>query len=626
MKKTTNRPATTEEWALLYAEQGLAVVPIIPGTKRPPMKDWQQKATTDPEQIRSWWSKWPEYGVGFVTGAKSGGVVVTDCDYHPERGIDGPGALEAWEMINGELPSSWEAVSGSGGVHKFARAMDNPPRAQHLLENQIDFQADGALIVLPPTIHPKTGKPYTWRVAPWEAQIADFDGLAKDFIEDALLEAADGKFKPAFTAPEEILEGERAGTLIRLIGSLVTKGLSEEAIKAAVRAENEAKCVPPLSEEELEGTIFPAIGRFISRQEPVQQAQEGAKTKPSTNLSLGLSNLAEIDEAEPDWLIPGYVPRYQITSLAGDGGSGKTTIWCGIAAAVSAGRKCFLEQDDLAPEREPGKVLFFSAEDSLKYTLARRLRKNDANLANIISLDVSDKRFAAVKFNSNYLEQLLAEYRPTLCIFDPIQSFVPPDIKMGDRNAMRQCLEPLIGYGEKYGTTFLIVEHANKMAGAYGRKRIADSADIWDISRSVLMAGETPDEGIRYLSHEKSNYGPLQLTTLYELDNERAEFCGTSTLRDREYVIGAEYGNKQKPQREGAKDLILETLRGTERGEIETAELDDLAKAAGISKNTWSRAKADLKSEGVIEYRCQGNGKERKFFTIYTQFQMGEKG
>lgn len=74
--------------------------------------------------------------------------------------------------------------------------------------------------------------------------------------------------------------------------------------------------------------------------------------------------------------------------------------------------------------------MFFSAEDSLKYTLARRLRKNGANLSRIISLDISDERFQAVKFNSDFLEQLLATYRPELCIFDPIQSFVPADIKM----------------------------------------------------------------------------------------------------------------------------------------------------------------------------------------------------
>lgn len=158
----------------------------------------------------------------------------------------------------------------------------------------------------------------------------------------------------------------------------------------------------------------------------------------------------------------------------------------------------FLESflpEDWGNEGIPQIVMFFSAEDSSEYTLKRRLRKNGAILENIYSIDIADERFQDVKFNSPFLEQLLDKYRPALCIFDPIQAFVPPDIRMGDRNAMRACLSPLIGYGEKYGTTFLIIEHANKQSGVWGRKRIADSADIWDISRSVIMAGETNEAG-----------------------------------------------------------------------------------------------------------------------------------
>ncbi|MDE8704062.1 hypothetical protein PZH32_13985, partial [Adlercreutzia equolifaciens] len=63
----------------------------------------------------------------------------------------------------------------------------------------------------------------------------------------------------------------------------------------------------------------------------------------------------------------------------------------------------------------------------------------------------------------------------------------------------------------------MIVVHVNKQSGVYGRKRIADSSDIWDSSRAVLMLGETPEKGIRYLTQEKSNYGKLGETVLYTL-------------------------------------------------------------------------------------------------------------
>lgn len=330
--------------------------------------------------------------------------------------------------------------------------------------------------------------------------------------------------------------------------------------------------------------------------------------------SLDMETMAGVEEKDPEWLIQDYMPRYQITSLAGDGGSGKTTAWCALAASVSSGKRPFILDGYIPFDYElagPGKVMFFSAEDSYRYVLKRRLRKNGADLDNIISMDIADERFPEIKFNSFLLEQLLEKYRPLLCIFDPIQAFVPPDIRMGDRNAMRNCLAPLIGYGEKYGTTFLIVEHANKQSGVWGRKRIADSADIWDISRSVIMAGETNDSGIRYLSHEKSNYGQTGSTILYCIEDEVAQFKANTSKKDKDFVTEADYTTRQKPQRDEAKEFILDFLKD---GEKEVAELDEMAEAMGISKNALKNAKADLKKDGQIKYRNTGQGNGKKFY------------
>lgn len=610
--------------ALIYAELGLAVVPIRKGTKQPPMKAWQKEATQDPEKIRQWWSRWPDSGVGVVTGEKSRGLAVIDLDEHPEDGRRGVELLQTWEKENGRLPETWTATTGSGGRHLFYKLQGSMKRQQHLYDNQVDFQTDGALVILPPTIHAKTGRPYKWDIAPDQRPLAVYDDQAAAFIDEGYLEARGSVSGPRFEAQKEVTAGGRTNYLFRMLSSLQAKGLTDAAIRAAVSAENDSVCVPPLSDQELEREVFPALQRFEKGALSGNSGQKQAKSKAP--LSLDLVSLDNVPEERPDWLIPGYIPRYQITSLAGDGGSGKTTVWCNIAAAVSSGRPCFIEHGETV-QREPGTVMFFSAEDSLKYTLARRLRKNGADLSRIISLDISDERFQAVKFNSDFLEQLLATYRPELCIFDPIQSFVPAEIKMGDRNAMRQCLEPLIGYGDKYGTTFLIIEHTNKQSGVYGRRRIADSADIWDISRSVLIVGDAGENGQRYMAHEKANYGRHNDTVLFTLDDEVATFRGTSELTDRDYVLKAQYSGKAQPQRADAKDLILHYLENisfpddmddatVEPGRMETADLDALLKQAGVSKNTAARAKSELTKEGKIKAVATGFGKDKKWFTV----------
>lgn len=59
-----------------------------------------------------------------------------------------------------------------------------------------------------------------------------------------------------------------------------------------------------------------------------------------------------------EWLIYGHVPKGQITMVTGDGGVGKTALWCNIAAAISNGKLCFFE-DCAILDRTPQKVMFF---------------------------------------------------------------------------------------------------------------------------------------------------------------------------------------------------------------------------------------------------------------------------
>ena len=167
---------------------------------------------------------------------------------------------------------------------------------------------------------------------------------------------------------------------------------------------------------------------------------------------------------------------------------------------------------------------------------------------------------------------------------------------------MRACLNPLIGLGEKYGTTFIIIVHTNKQVGLWGRKRIADSADIWDIARSVLIAGEAND-GLRYISQEKSNYGPQAQTVLFRLDSGKVEFEGYTDKKDKDYVTAATAATYQAPAREDAKAFILDYLKD---GEKETADLDGMMKAQGVSGETLKRAKAELKKAGTITYFSRG--------------------
>ena len=329
-----------------------------------------------------------------------------------------------------------------------------------------------------------------------------------------------------------------------------------------------------------------------------------------------LISLSDVEEKEAEWLVEQYMPKGQINILAGDGGSGKTTSWCGLAAAISNGTMAFFDvavanENPFVP-KEPQKVMFFSSEDSLEYTLKARLRKAGANLDNIFSVSLRDERFSKIKFNSSLLKDLVKEVKPALVIFDPIQAFIPPDIQMGQRNAMRNCLNPLIGLGEEYGTTFLIVVHTNKRQGVYGRNRIADSADVWDIARSVLITG-TAKDNVRYLSHEKSNYGEPGQTVMYTIKNGVAVFKGFSDKHDADFVKECDLSAYQAPQRQNAEAFIMDFLKS---GKKPTSERDEAAKAAGITSATLRRAKEELRDRQLLGLKPEGYGKNKVFYSF----------
>lgn len=355
-----------------------------------------------------------------------------------------------------------------------------------------------------------------------------------------------------------------------------------------------------------------AVRRIKERgEDPLEGRPEPPEELPEPADLLHLFHpVGEFQEEEATWLIPGWIPESQITLIAADGGIGKTTLWINIVAALSAGKPCILDPPNYT--REPQKVAFCTTEDSVRKKLAKKLREAGADMNNIIAMDMAaDKTglLRSFKFGTSEMELFCKHFKPTACVFDPVQGFVPPEINMGSRNAMRDCMAQLITLGEDAGTTFLVVCHTNKRKGAFGRDRVADSADLWDISRSVIMAGYTEDQGIRYLSNEKNNYADLQETVLFSID-QRGQIVreGTTWKRDRDFIQEAATA-KAGPQREDCKEFLLQILAEAGGG-IPTSELEEQAKQFGFKDTTIRRAKKELKSEGRISYFQTGSARD----------------
>ena len=340
-----------------------------------------------------------------------------------------------------------------------------------------------------------------------------------------------------------------------------------------------------------------------------------------------------VPEEEAQWLVPGYIPQGQITLLAADGGVGKTSFWCQLLAALSTGRRTLLEEvspkwdsDSLSEKADtPAETLsakqdtphkerwgaFFSTEDSVRKKLKKKLRLAGAKMMNLITLESSSAALLELRLGSPELSDFIHSYRPALCVLDPIQGFLPHGVNMAARNEIRECLAPLMALGEQVGTAFLLVCHTNKRAGAWGRTRLADSADLWDAARSVLMMGDAGD-GRRYLSQEKNNYGPLQPTRLYTFsDSGLLVPAGLTQKRDKEFQLQAQ--PSAAPKREGCKEFLLQKLEEN-GGSLPAKELEELAREEGYTKTTVRHSKGELKDSGFLRFRQECVGREKRWW------------
>jgi len=108
-------------------------------------------ATVDPHRIHAMTHAVPGGLLAIRTGATSGLVVV---DIDPGHG----GRVQADLM-----PPTLYVVTGSSGLHLYYRHPSTPIlNSQSRVAPGIDVRGDGGYVVAPPSIHPRTRRPYRW--------------------------------------------------------------------------------------------------------------------------------------------------------------------------------------------------------------------------------------------------------------------------------------------------------------------------------------------------------------------------------------------------------------------------------------------------------------------------------
>lgn len=136
------------EQALRLAERGFHVFPCEPNGKLPVIKDFPNRATRDPAQIRQWFEG-REYNIGISTTAFGDDQALVVVDVDNKNGKDGDAQVLTLELEGYELPASLEQATPSGGRH-IVYVTDNPlKQGTNVLGAGLDIRSRGGYIVGP---------------------------------------------------------------------------------------------------------------------------------------------------------------------------------------------------------------------------------------------------------------------------------------------------------------------------------------------------------------------------------------------------------------------------------------------------------------------------------------------
>jgi len=133
--------------ALSHAKAGRLVFPCSPD-KRPLVK-WRARASTRPEQIERWWSKWPDAMPGLPMGRASG-LAVLDLDKRPDK--DGVAALRDLGFDPASL-SPCIVGTPSGGQHVYFHWAEGLGNSAAGLPAGVDVRGEGGYVIAPGAVN-----------------------------------------------------------------------------------------------------------------------------------------------------------------------------------------------------------------------------------------------------------------------------------------------------------------------------------------------------------------------------------------------------------------------------------------------------------------------------------------
>lgn len=375
------------EAALSWAQRGFRVFPLQPYGKRPVYEDFPTHATTDPTQIRAWWSDPMTGGERlFNIGVCTTGFVVVDVDVKKGRaGLD--------NYVNA-LGGTWDTLvvkTPTGGYHCYFHGPDSGNRAG-LLEG-VDIRSHNGYVIAPGSFVSEDGVQgeYTLvadlpmaHVPPMVyIELAPPGEKAARIVEGIEYDTAGGIAHATewliLNAPLAI-EGQNGNdTTYKVASRLVRDYALTEHTALGLMLENwNERCSPPWTVDELHaivdhasqygsgnlGAALPS-GMFgnVTVIEPPKP--EEIVARPPIDLGIFAGNAPMPVQLTPrPWLVKGLLLLGENSVISANGAGGKSSLTIAMTAHFAVGRD--FGPYTLTLKGVPIRSVVYNAEDDLQ--------------------------------------------------------------------------------------------------------------------------------------------------------------------------------------------------------------------------------------------------------------------
>ncbi len=330
--------------AIAYAEAGIPVFPCVVDGKQPATKNGFHDATTDIEQINTWWSE-KDYNLAF--SPEDAGLFVIDVD---------PGGDHF--LIKDR---TYTVRTPRGGWHFYFEGSGKTTASK--IAPHVDTRGIGGYVLAPPSV--VDGKEYRiesdYAYAPipeWVSKsLAKVEAPKKSAVEEKDLQVNIDRAKRVLQnyvdKGDVSKEGEGGDDrLYRLACEMLDLGLSRDAAGFLISDIWNPHCQPPWEIDEIAIKVDNAIA--FMQNEPGAYGVDDAE-KVFGDAARGLnqgekqklsrfhfkSESEQEDEPDPTWIIKDLISERSTVMMYGASGSYKSFLALDIALAIATGKESF---------------------------------------------------------------------------------------------------------------------------------------------------------------------------------------------------------------------------------------------------------------------------------------------